>query len=263
MMKTKRVLCAVCALMFVLAVLFPITASSLSLKEEWDAQEALEAYTYTNPETGFQARILDRYGLLSTEEKDRLLEEMKPLTEYGNIGFSSYESSGSGDDNEADSQAKDAKNELFYEKSNRAVFVVGRIKEQDDSGIRVPARREALYCDGAFSKRINHKESEEILDDAEPLVENDQYYSAASKVFRQMTELAGEGVAHESFRYLSYSAISLVLGLIIAISFSFLTHFNPGIRKPEDVTYVPSQQSTLKITKNHLIFKRRIDSIDD
>ena len=55
MMKTRRTLIMLCVLMWAILAVFPISAFSMTIQEQWDIEEN----TYTNPETGFKALIAD------------------------------------------------------------------------------------------------------------------------------------------------------------------------------------------------------------
>ena len=44
-------------------------------------------FIYDNPQTGYSVYINDAYDLLTEEEEANLLDDMIPITEYGNAGF--------------------------------------------------------------------------------------------------------------------------------------------------------------------------------
>ena len=44
-------------------------------------------FVYQNPQTGFSIYFDDQEGLLTDSEVQSLIEEMKPITEFGNVGF--------------------------------------------------------------------------------------------------------------------------------------------------------------------------------
>ena len=48
-------------------------------------------FVYTNPQTGYVICIADEMDLLTDSEEAQLIEDMKPVTEYGNAGFISCE----------------------------------------------------------------------------------------------------------------------------------------------------------------------------
>ncbi len=74
-MKTKIFVSTVIAALLILCCVLPVGAA-----QRQDAQ-------YTNPETSYQAIIIDDIDLLTESEEAKLIEEMTPLTEYGNIIF--------------------------------------------------------------------------------------------------------------------------------------------------------------------------------
>ena len=67
--------------LFAAALLAVLTASL-----EARAQDSF--FAYTNPDTNYVVYMNDEYDLLSDEEESKLINEMIPLTEYGNAGFS-------------------------------------------------------------------------------------------------------------------------------------------------------------------------------
>ena len=50
---------------------------------------ANQDFCYVNPDTGYEAVIVDDAFLLSVAEKSMLLEKMKLITTYGNVMFNS------------------------------------------------------------------------------------------------------------------------------------------------------------------------------
>ena len=72
--------------LFAAALLAVLTASL-----EARAQDSF--FAYTNPDTNYVVYMNDEYDLLSDEEESKLINEMIPLTEYGNAGFLSCENS--------------------------------------------------------------------------------------------------------------------------------------------------------------------------
>ena len=51
--------------------------------------------SYNNPANGYEAVIEDDAGLLTESEEQMLLEQMKLITEYGNVMFKSIDYNGS------------------------------------------------------------------------------------------------------------------------------------------------------------------------
>ena len=46
-----------------------------------------ETGVYSNPDTGYTVYMMDQIDLLSSEEEEQLIEDMKPITTYGNVAF--------------------------------------------------------------------------------------------------------------------------------------------------------------------------------
>ena len=205
MMKTKRVLCLSCVLLFVLMALLPIGAS---------AAAARRTVIYTNPETGYRAEIRDNMNLLTDSERAQLLESMIPITEYGHIGFCSIKQSTSN----ALEQAREIRKNMFGMDSG-SVFV-----------INMNVRQINIQSYGRIYQYITSSKAKSITDNVRRYATNRDYYSAASQAYSQMLTVIEGGVIAEPMRYLSYGGIALMIGMICALMIVFLTRFNLNIR---------------------------------
>ncbi|MGN0375191.1 MAG: hypothetical protein ACI4EN_06780, partial [Butyrivibrio sp.] len=64
---------------------------------------------YSNPSTGYEVIIDDGADLLTSSEEAKLLEDMKPITQYGNVAFISVDINYS----DTDDYARDRYRDLF------------------------------------------------------------------------------------------------------------------------------------------------------
>ena len=76
MTRSKIFKIALC--LFCLAAVMMFSALSVN---------AASPIKYTNSETGYKVVLIDDANLLTFMEENKLIEDMKPLTKYGNIAF--------------------------------------------------------------------------------------------------------------------------------------------------------------------------------
>ena len=163
------------------------------------AYAAPDGYVYTNPETGYSVYISDRQNLLTGSQEIALIEDMKPVTEYGNAGFiSSY--------NTVDSISSFSR-ELYTEvfgSENGSLFVI-------DMGLR-----QIYLCNGGEYRRlITTAYSKTITDNVYKYARDGEYYVCASNVFRQVTTVLQGGRIAQPMRYISAALLALTLSLTI------------------------------------------------
>ena len=70
-------------LFFSSLMLLMLTVSLFALPARADGS----FFVYTNPQTGYSIYIEDGEDLLTDSEETALIEDMKPITEFGNAGF--------------------------------------------------------------------------------------------------------------------------------------------------------------------------------
>lgn len=250
MMKTKRTLLMLCVLIWVLSAVLPISASSMTIQEEWE----IEKNTYTNPETGFKALIADEVKCLSQEENDSLRESMKPLTQYGNIGCCIVEQNIVDD---ASDLARMQRN-IRFKKEKYASILLILVPKRTNNEYTSSKGSVFLHCEGDLNRFFSQRKKEEICNSVYQDETKETVYSAAAEVLRQVNEHAAEKAPIERQRYFSYGLIALVLGLTFAITLSFLTDYNSSIHRSEDRDIIPSQKSHLEISKVRLISRNTL-----
>ena len=189
-MRTGSLVCA--ALVFAAAVF-----ASLTIVLEAHAQDSL--FVYTNPDTNYVIYMNDDCGLLSDEEESRLINEMIPLTQYGNVGFLSCENH-----SESTSQySARAYSSLFGTESGTLLVI--------DMGQRM------LYikCNGAISQIVSNAYSNTITDNIYRYASDADYYTCASKAYSQIYTLLEGGKIAQPMRYISAALLALILGLTV------------------------------------------------
>ena len=73
---TARLILSAVMIMISYILIAPVTAKAEG-----------ENIVYDNPDTGYGLCFDDEAGLISADQKQSLIEEMKPVTDYANVGF--------------------------------------------------------------------------------------------------------------------------------------------------------------------------------
>lgn len=159
-------------------------------------------YNYTNEETHYTASIDDNANLLSSEERSKLFEEMKPLTKYGHIAFVSTASNYTSVESFADSYYHNA-----FGTESGTIFIID-----------MSNRKIYIFSDGANYRTVTSSKAYSITDNTYRYATNKEYYNCASYSFKQiLTILEGRKIA-EPMRYTS----NIFIAITLAFFFSFL-----------------------------------------
>lgn len=163
-------------------------------------QDNTEEFSYENEKTGFTAYIDDGANLLSLNEKHNLLENMKPLTDFGHIAFVSTDYN--------DTTTAYYSSNYFhshYGTESGTIFVI----DMDNREIYV-------FSDGANYKTITNAKAYTITDNIYTYASREEYYTCASKAFGQMYELLNGRKIAEPMRNTSNIFVALTLSFFIS-----------------------------------------------
>ena len=156
-------------------------------------------FVYTNPQTGFSVYIEDGYDLLTDEEETALIEDMKPVTEYGNAGFVSCEN-------------YDLSTSSYSAQKYAAVF-------GSESGsllvIDMGMREFYIKNDGAVSRIVTNAYSNTISDNIYRYAARGEFYNCASMCFSEIYMLLAGGKIAQPMRFISAALLALILSLTI------------------------------------------------
>lgn len=207
-MKNKICRWAVCLL--IAACVLPVCLSAGAV-QRGDAQ-------YTNPQTGYQALILDDDDLLTADEESALVQKMIPITDYGHIVFWST-SEYTFDEIE---QAKNKRYNLYgYESSG--IF-----------SINMQVRKVTFQSDGAIYHMVSSSYARSITDNVSHYASSGNYYQCAAEAYDQvLTVLQGNRIA-EPMKYISFIVIGLMLSFVLVVGIVFGKRVNPLIKKNDD-----------------------------
>ena len=191
-----RLIAAVVSIILIVAFIAPFGSVWA-----WDDKGSDEQTTYTNSETGYQAVIVDEAGLLTEGEKKSLLEDMTPVTDYGNALFYSI------DKNKGTTiyVGRDKLEELFGPSPNGTVFIIDM------------ANRElSVYSDGEIYRSVTRSKSSSIVSNVYRLATAEKYYECASKAFKEISATLNGARIAEPMKLASNILLAIMLGLLIA-----------------------------------------------
>ena len=158
------------------------------------------SYADYNEETNYYVYLDDWANLLSDEEEDKLLQVMKPITAYGNVGFVSIS------DNPEHNTERYVEN--YYQE--RFGYSSGTVLIID-----MEERYIWIYSNGEIYDTITSSYAKTITDNVYSYASSEDYFSCASKAFEQInTLLEGRHIA-QPMKYISNALLSIVLALFI------------------------------------------------
>lgn len=191
--------------------------------------------TFTNSTTGYQIYVDDWADLLSEEEEALLLENMKKISEYGNVAFVSI------DRNPAystDSYAEDYYYDHFGYDSG-TVFLI----DMDERIIW-------LESSGRIEDTVTRSYALTITDNTYQYASKGDYFNCANTAFEQiLTLLEGRAIA-QPMKYISNALLALAIALLINY---FLVMFLSRAKKASD------QQILSGIYQNVNVYNTRAD----
>ena len=199
-------------LLILLLLISIFSFKNVYAEEENEVQEEVEEQTdliqnninkYTNDTTNYALYFNDLADIIIEEDESKLIEEMKPLTEYGNIMFETIR------ENSYYSTAEYASNryhQLFGTTSGTLLV------------IDMQNRYIYIFSDGENYNYITDSKADIITDNIYRYASNGDYYDCASEAFSEIYTVLGGGKILEPMRYIS----NILLSILIAFSFSFI-----------------------------------------
>ncbi len=152
-----------------------------------------------------QIVILDELGLLTEEQRQKLLEDMRPITRFGSVAFWTTDEYTR---NEVE-QARLKRRELFGLESG--VILV----------INMNVRKVSIQSYGLINETISAAQANTITNNVRGYLTRGQYYEGASTAFGQIGRLLEGGVIPQPMKYLSNACIALMLSLILMLPLAF------------------------------------------
>jgi len=171
-------------------------------KEEEKAEEdSYEIKNYSNDSTNYKIIIDDKANLLTNEEEAKLLERMKPITKYGNVGFVTIDSNTYGN---TPSFARNYSHQQFGLYVSSTLFVID-----------MQYRQIFIFNNGNIEKSISANKSEVITDNTFRYATRGDYYGCADETFREILVLIEGGKISEPMRHISNIVLSVALSILI------------------------------------------------
>ena len=225
------------ALFPALILLFTLSLFQVFAETSDDAAGNRDVPVYVNDETGFVAEVYDDLDLLSDSEEMSLLEDMAPITRYGNVAFwSTDKKTGNSID-----QARVKRLELYgYE--DAVIF-----------SINMSSRKLTIQSYGNIYKYVTDSKARSITDNASSLAKYQEYYKCASKVYSEIFKVLQGEIIPEPMKIAGFAVISFMLGITIVLCIAFSKRNNPLRAEVEEFSKIQKSGSYSRIPS--LVFK--------
>ena len=209
-----------------------LTAHASETMEDTDS---LYGIVYESDATGYRVLIEDDAYLLDDYEKAALLNDMKPITAYGNIAFksTSYNSMSTS------SYAADYYESVFGSQSG-AVFLI----DMDNREIYI-------YSDGSLHRTITNSTARIITDNVYTYASKEDYYSCVSTAFSQiLAKLEGQRIA-QPMKYITNGLFALLFSSLL--NYFFVKAYSRA-KKPTDEQLLEGIHTYCQVTDGQAVF---------
>ena len=203
------------------------------------AEQYDETY-YENPETGYFAMIIDDASLLTEDEAEDLIAEMKPITEYGDVLFCSTNNNPYSVERYAASMCDE------YCSYNCTIFLI----DMDN-------RKIYIYSEGDIYDVITSGYASSITDNVYTYASDEEYFTCAKRAFRQMSTLLDGGSISQPMKYICNALLSLIIGLIITYIIVRIVS-RPKYAKYRDIKNAMYCQTNIYNTHTHFVGQTRV-----
>ena len=188
---TARLILSAVMIMISYILIAPVTAKAEG-----------ENIVYDNPDTGYGLCFDDEAGLISEDQKQSLIDEMKPVTDYANVGFATVSDNQYGNTSAC---AEAFLEDNFSRGSNSTIFMI----DMDE-------RQLYIYSEGAAYNVITEDYANSITDNVYTYASDDaDYYECARHVFIQISAVMSGAKISQPMRYISAALIAIIAALII------------------------------------------------
>ncbi len=205
-----------------------------------DQSLAADRTVYTNPQTGYVVIMDDDEDLLTDSEESDLVNEMMPITEYGNVAFVSGYGSGT--------TAEKYANDWYYshfENDSGTIFVIDMYN-----------RMIQISSAGSAYSVITKSYANTITDNVYSYASKGDYYGCAVNAFRQAYTLLEGGRIARPMKHITNAFVALTMAVVITY---FMARRNRRQEPaPEQHIFAATTASTLAAS---VTATRVIDSI--
>lgn len=200
---------------------------------------------YKNPDTGYSVYFQDEASLLSDSEKEQLISDMKPVTEYCNAGFVTTDNNDSGD---AAQYAEDFFNSSIGYAENGTVFLI----DMDTRNIQI-------HSEGYAWNVLGRGYANTITDNVYTYASDQDYYGCASTAFAQIYSVMSGAKISQPMRYISAALLAVILALIFNY---FVVLVYSGRGKASESEIVGSIVSHCNISHQNVVFTHQTKVYD-
>lgn len=201
---------------------------------------------YKNPETGYTVAIDDREDLLTEEEEAKLLEDMRPITEFGNVAFLSCYVSGQDTGPYArdwyySNYGNDSGTAFVIDMGNRNIYIVSA---------------------GKVYSTVTKGYANSITDNVYRMASRGDYYGCASEAFAQEYKLLQGGYISRPMKHITNALVAIILAILGNFVLAMSQRKGRTARaKHVFTTTTASTLSTEVLAKNYV--KTRTYSVSD
>ena len=157
----------------------------------------------TNEETGYTLVFRDEAGLVDAAEQEKVLEAMRPVLEYANVGFMTYPAGGNS--RNSATKAQEWGDSTFGSNTRFTVFIIDMTNRHLD-----------IYASRPLSGILTAAEENTIADNVYRAASRRDYAGCAEEAFREITNvLKGEKIA-TPMKYASNALLALIMAILAA-----------------------------------------------
>lgn len=179
--------------------------------------------------SSYEIIVDDSANLLSSEEIEKLKNEMIPLSEYSNIGFVTIDNNPYGD-------TEYYVREYYYKNfgyNDGTIFII----DKDEGYVYIFSR-------GKNEEIITNGKANIITDNVYKYASDGKYYDCAKETFNQILSLFKGEKIKEPMKYISNAIISLIISSFIGF---FISYFFFRVKKSNSVDVIKNSKVSFEV----------------
>lgn len=198
MLQRSKVSLQSLIIILLVCMIMPLNVMAKDDDDDYDDDN----YYYYNEETGYEAYIIDEDEWLTEREHEKLIEQMKGITEFTNVVFYADETVTYDSESYSERLSVNAMQDLFGDES----AVIYHMDEYYDY----------IASQGSARKVITSAKARSIADNVYRYsIHDDQLYKAASVAFEQIEDLFNGRKIAEPMKYICNTFIAIFIALIV------------------------------------------------
>jgi uncharacterized protein len=164
---------------------------------------AADEKSFRKVSSGYEAVVSDGAGLLTDREISSVQSSMYPITEYANVGFVTYDASGT-DGRSVLTKAKIWGDARFGSASPYTVFMID-----------LRTRRLGIYSSKAVYSLLSTAKANTITDNVYTYATRGEYAECAKEAFREMLQVMEGRAVNESMKIISNVFLALICAILL------------------------------------------------